>query len=312
MSYVSVYPPAHDTTYVKATTYLSIAYAPWLATDPLNSLIGSYIYNCWLTASAHTNQRFHIDLGSAKKVEQIYYENIHHSGASTDRGVKTFTFWGSNSSASFSDLVYGNDAGWTQLVCGQNTFDIHVNADQVDPKYINVTNSNTYRYYAFKFADNHGSSVYMALRRVELQEQEQEQIKFVDIKTEIAAEYLKGFYDLLTSIKSEYPILCQSIRVHYDHIPARDAQNVQRGQVMQFCIYRPDPLFSIDITTFKIRFNAGIWYEYGDARFTFTEISYREYMVYFNPPDLEYDSQIMIEVYCEDNANNLCVKLEIL
>ncbi len=38
-----------------------------------------------------------------------------------------------------------------------------------DPKYITVTNSTAYRYYAFKFADAYGSIYYMGVRRIELQ-----------------------------------------------------------------------------------------------------------------------------------------------
>lgn len=168
--YNSQYPPVQSGTYVKATTTYTATYCPYFATDPAKPLIGSWNNNSWV-ASAYTiiNQRFHIDLGSAKIVRRIYYENLHDSGARITAGVQNFTFWGSNTAASFANLIYGNDGGWTQLTVAQNTFDQHVAADQADPKYIVVTNSIAYRYYAFKFADVRGHDTYMGVRRIELQ-----------------------------------------------------------------------------------------------------------------------------------------------
>jgi len=165
----SQYPPEQSDTYVKATSIHLTSYQPFYATDPAKSLIGASTSNAW-EADYNANQRFHIDLGSAKIIRKIYYENYHYIGGTTDTGVKNFTFWGSNTGAgSFDDLVYGNDEGWTQLTCSQNTFDQHVASDIADPKYITVTNSTAYRYYAFKFADNYGNSTYMGVRRIELQ-----------------------------------------------------------------------------------------------------------------------------------------------
>jgi len=107
---------------------------------------------------------------NSKIIKRIYYENHHISGGATTIGVENFTFWGSNTGAgTFDDLVYDNDEGWTELTVSQNTFDIHTSADEVDPKYITVTNSTSYRYYAFKFADNYGHVDNMAVRRIELQ-----------------------------------------------------------------------------------------------------------------------------------------------
>jgi len=169
-AYASQY-PTQDGDHVKATTYLNVSYYPYFATDPLKSLTGAYTDNAWI-ASTYGNQRFHMDLGSAKIITRIYYENNHSSGGSTERGVKAFTFWGSNTGVgSFDDLVYANDEGWTQITASQAEFDIHTSVDESDPKYITVTNSTAYRYYAFKFSDNQGGSEaqYMGLRRIELQ-----------------------------------------------------------------------------------------------------------------------------------------------
>jgi len=167
----SQYPPAQSDTYVKATTKANTDYWPYFATDPAKSLTGHPGTGAWFSGSGSvTNQRFHIDLGSAKILKRIYYENVHDNGGTTTKGVKNFTFWGSNTGAgSFDDLVYANDEGWTQLTTSQATFDIHSAANEADPKYITVTNTTAYRYYAFKFADNYGDASYMGVRRIELQ-----------------------------------------------------------------------------------------------------------------------------------------------
>ncbi len=168
-TYTSQYPPAHSDTYVKATTYQDSQYYPHHATNPAVSLTGGWANQSWLcTFPAVTNQRFHIDLGSAKVIKRIYYENQHTSGGNTTSGVENFTFWGSNTAGAFAELTYGTDTNWTQITPAQSTFDIHVSADQADPKYIVVTNTTAYQYYAFKFADNYGD-IYLGVRRIELQ-----------------------------------------------------------------------------------------------------------------------------------------------
>lgn len=168
-TYTAVYPPAHNETYVKNTSVYSVLYLGAFATDPTKSLTGSWETNSWLAANATvTNQRFHIDLGEAKIVRRIYYENMHHYGTYTTAGVENFTFWGSNEATAFAQLTYSTDTNWTQLTTAQSTFDQHSAADAVDPKYILVTNTVAYRYYAFKFADNYGEATFMGVRRVSL------------------------------------------------------------------------------------------------------------------------------------------------
>lgn len=168
LTYTSQYPPEYTSTYVKATTNYS-TYYPHLTCNPAMSLIGSWATVQWLTAIATiTNQRFHVDLDSAKIIRRIYYENSHLNGVNTDHAVQNFTFWGSNTEASFLELTYGTDTGWTQLSTSQATFDQHIGANQTDPKYITVTNTVTYQYYAFKFADGYGGER-IGVRRIELQ-----------------------------------------------------------------------------------------------------------------------------------------------
>lgn len=166
----SQYPPAQNSTYVKATSTYGADYQPYFATDPTKSLTGSYVGTNWISGNGNNiNQRFHIDLGSAKTITIIYYENSHFNATELTDGVKNFTFWGSNDAGAFADLTYGDDTNWTQLTTSVTQFDEHVNADTADPKYIDVTNTTAYRYYAFKFADNWGTVSYMGVRRIELQ-----------------------------------------------------------------------------------------------------------------------------------------------
>jgi len=172
MTYTLVYPPAHNDTYVKTTTKFSTSYWPYYSTDPAKSLTGTFTSNQWLSANLSiTNQRFHIDLGAAYVIRRVYYENSHDSGSAGEvtSGVKNFTMWGSNSPTAFATLTYATDTDWTQLTTAVSQFDIHVTANQADPKYFLVTNVVGYRYYAFKFADNWGRTSYMGVRRLVLQ-----------------------------------------------------------------------------------------------------------------------------------------------
>ncbi len=172
----SEYPPVQSDTYVKSTTKDTTNFWAYYATDPTKSLVGSYVYNSWLSASGGiTNQRFHIDLGTAKVAIKIYYENVHSSGTITNIGVNNFTFWGSNTAGDFAELTYAENGTWVQIApenLSQTYFDEHSEADEVDPKYITVTNATPYRYYAFKFVDNHGNGYHMGVRRIELQASE--------------------------------------------------------------------------------------------------------------------------------------------
>lgn len=175
-TYTSQQPPAHNATYVKATSNRGASWLPHFATDPAGSLTGSGDSSVsWMTPNGTTtNQRFHIDLGSAKIIRRIYYENWHDSGANTAVGANAFTLWGSNSATAFAELTYGTDTDWTQLTTASSNFEVHVGSDVADPKYILVTNTTSYRYYAIKIATNNptggtGVNTYLGLRRVAMQ-----------------------------------------------------------------------------------------------------------------------------------------------
>ena len=168
-SITSYYPPEHTSTYVKATS--TAAQAPEKVTNPLTSPIGVTSWH----ANAASNQRFHIDLGEQRKINHVYYEAFHNSGGNTTRGVQNFTVWGSNSADSFAELTYATDTGWTLLSASVAVMKKHIGANYADPQFFTINNINTYRYYAFKFADNYGDAGYVGINHLELQQVSEEE-----------------------------------------------------------------------------------------------------------------------------------------
>lgn len=163
------YPPAQNSTYVKATTEYDGNYAAYKPTDPLNSLTGDTANAQWYpTSGIYANQRFHIDLGASKLIDQIYYENSHYFGSYTNQGIKNFTLWGSNSAAAFADLDFTHDTDWVQLTTDSSVFLEHAANGNPDPQYISITTSTSYRYYAFKMIDNYGYVGLFGIRRLVL------------------------------------------------------------------------------------------------------------------------------------------------
>jgi hypothetical protein len=165
----SQYPPAQSDTYVKATSKTNTSYWPYYATDPTLPLTGAPNQPSSWQAIVITNQRFHIDLGAAIAITRLYYENYHATGGTTNAGAKEFTVWGSNDAAAFAELTYNTDTNWTQLPCDISQFLQHIAVDQADPHYVNITNSEAYRYYAIKIANNWGNATILGVRRFELQ-----------------------------------------------------------------------------------------------------------------------------------------------
>ncbi len=167
ITYTAQYPPSHSATYVKVTTSGG-GYFPYDLTDPADSLTGTVVGNGWQSATdAITNQRLHIDLGSAKVIRRVYYENYHHIGTDVNAGMKNYILQGSNSNSSFLELTYATDTGWTTILSGLQMVE-HTGSDVADPQYDLINNTVAYRYYAFKVADNHGRN-YMGSRYINLQ-----------------------------------------------------------------------------------------------------------------------------------------------
>jgi hypothetical protein len=170
----SQYPATFDANTVKATSTYSAYYYPNFAVDPSKSLINGTETGSWISQNAVVaNQRFHVDLGTAKIITKLYYENGHHNGTLTNMGVQNFTVWGSNDDAAFAELTYAVDTNWTQITANVSVFDQHTASNIADPKYVTLTNTIAYRYYALKFQDNYGGTSYMGLRRIEFQEEAQ-------------------------------------------------------------------------------------------------------------------------------------------
>ena len=255
-AYASRYPTAHNNTYVKATTEGATPDWPYFTTDPSKSLTGGWQGNSWFSAAfGNVNQRFHIDLGTAKKITRIYYENYHDSGISTTFGAKTFTFWGSNDASSFAELTYGTDTGWTLLATSQATLDQHAAADAADPKYITVTNTTGYRYYAFKFADNWGGATEMGVRRIELQNVEAllEQpdhifkhflytyasLAVANFSTDAAASFATDLYKFSVVINTR-----KKIREWCDYMALQCRCWFRFANSKAYLLYRPDSLVS--------------------------------------------------------------------
>jgi len=187
--YSCVYPITIDNDTVKATTYYGAGWEPYKSVSPNSCLAGGW--DNWISAEKTTNQRFHIDLGTTKKIERIYYQNGHYGGIADDISVQNFTFWGSNSADDFNDLTYANDGTWNQLTTETSVMIKHIAANFEDQQYILVTNNTAYRYYAFKFADNWGNTGIMGTRLTTLQVSNIIHAPTTNIKKFCGVEYSK-------------------------------------------------------------------------------------------------------------------------
>jgi len=165
-TYVSVYPPAYNSTYVKSTSS-SAGYEPYLATNPALSLTGASVNNSFLSNSSQA-EKVNIDLGSAKTVVRLYIENYHSSGKYTELGAVTAYVYGTNSASAFANTTY---ADTTDLVLLDTlTIAEHVYSDIADPQYFVLASSGAYQYYVVRLAASYFGFGGLGLRRIELQE----------------------------------------------------------------------------------------------------------------------------------------------
>lgn len=144
--------------------------------DPMDAMksdniaIDGWDYQSWTPNwTSFANSCINIDLGSAKTIQRIYYENAHTSGEYTQTGSKDFTFWGSNLEASYNETTYAIDTGWTQLTCNVSELIRHTASNVLDPQYVLVTNDTAYRYYRLKVSSSFDAAWTCALRRLQLQ-----------------------------------------------------------------------------------------------------------------------------------------------
>ena len=171
LNYTDVYPVAYSKNYVNTTSDYGVNYEGFLATDISKNLLGTWTATTWLSTTT-TNQKFIIDIGTAKIIRRIYYSNGHHLGGYTDRGVKNFTVYGSNSTSTIINASYTNDVGLSQILTYNLSFEQHVSSDVADIDALLLNNSIAYRYYIFKFSNNYGAADVQALRRIVLQTQD--------------------------------------------------------------------------------------------------------------------------------------------
>lgn len=169
-SYVAVYPPAYNETYIK-TTNRWFEFEGFRAVDPSLSLSGSRYLNSWLTENGNVgSQRFHVEFSSAETIKRIRYCNSHNDGYDTDAGVKDFIVQGSNSATAFANLTYADDTDWTTIATNVSAMIRHTTGvDGAEWHTIELTNVTAYKYYAIKCVNNHGAANNIGLRRVEFQ-----------------------------------------------------------------------------------------------------------------------------------------------
>ena len=168
--YIPQYPPAHSTTYVKATSvYNATYYSAHFGTDPGLPLTGTWHYNEWKSANflATYEQKFNVDLGSAKTITRIRLDNAHESGANTNRGIKNFSVYGSNSSTAFDNTTYSDTTDLTLL--DSFTAAEHAAADTADPQYFVLGTTGSFRYYILRIADAYITYANAGFRHIEFE-----------------------------------------------------------------------------------------------------------------------------------------------
>jgi len=165
-SYIA-FPAAYSDTYVKATTHHDANHEPWLSADPTLDRHLDFTGRQWLTTyNVVTNQRWNIDLGSAKIIKQIMLENSHHSATYLTIGIKDFVLQGSNDPNSLAQTNYASDQYWTDIETGLQAA-AHSAEDLDDPQLFDITNEIAYRYYSLKMANNWGSIEFLGFRHVQ-------------------------------------------------------------------------------------------------------------------------------------------------
>jgi hypothetical protein len=169
-TYTSHYPPAHNSTYVKAISTYPGSYE-YQATDPSKSLTGVNSSNGWDSNGATGSLKFNIDHGEAFVASRIYLENSHISGGYSGRGCKDILVYGTNSATAFANTDYSDTTDLTLLATIQAA--AHVASDVADPQYFLITgNSTAYRYTVLRISTGWGDS-YIGLRRIEIQSEDE-------------------------------------------------------------------------------------------------------------------------------------------
>lgn len=183
-SYIA-WPPAYSDTYIKATTLFSASYYPHFSADPTLARDGTYTSRQWLSVNGTTtNQRWNIDLGTSKIIQQIMLENSHISGAQGIDGIKNFILQGSNNALALAQTDYASDTYWTNIETGLQAAQ-HNAHDFSHMQLFDITNSTAYRYLSLKIADNWGGGAYMGMRHVQFHTSQVKVYKSVEVDPQI-------------------------------------------------------------------------------------------------------------------------------
>ena len=149
-AYVRRLPVDFSSTYVKATSFYSSSYYPWIPFNPYLPVTGDSSYSAWLSSTATVPQRINIDHGVSFVLNKIYLENYMISGSGQTSGVKTFRVYGTNSATAFNNTD-GYDLTDLNLL-GEFEAAQHALTNAEDPQYFYIVgNSTEYRYVCIIF-----------------------------------------------------------------------------------------------------------------------------------------------------------------
>lgn len=165
-SYVTKYPAAYTSTYVKSAneTTSGEAYHPL---DPDTLMTGTSGNQSWNTYAQTDPQKFNIDFTSSYIFDRIAYQNYHDSGSNTNLGIKNVTVYGTNDSDAFDSLVYTNLDDLVEL--DTVVFSQHTAVDEEDQEHIDLdTYTTAYQYIVLVCQDTHGGGAF-GVRQLEFQ-----------------------------------------------------------------------------------------------------------------------------------------------
>ncbi len=226
MTYESHYPSVFDGTTCKASSAYDNA---WDVYDPALSLVGGWTTNDWMNGVGEGNDypyKLNVDLGSAKIVRRLYYENLHNSGGLTSAGANAVRIYGTNSAAAFASTIVTDTNNLTLL----HSFSMveHVASNVPDPQYELITNDVAYRYYILFLDSGHSTDAYVGIRRLEYQVEDAllPRLAFIDMpyKMPLQHEMVMSYsLKMLLSVVQYYgdvPVLQKILKQYYGDAPA--------------------------------------------------------------------------------------------
>lgn len=187
-TYTSHYPPVQDAAHVKATSTGSGA-APWYATDPAKSLVGTSGGTAWSTPeNTKPPIKFTIDHGEPFVAARIYLENQHYSGAYTYNRIDQFEIYGTNSATAFANVAAVADLTDLTLL-GTFQARAHISSNVSDPQYFLIAGNTTpFRYTVLRLLNLPSAAKTLVFRRIEIQSDD-EAIMSVAVASAFAAPY---------------------------------------------------------------------------------------------------------------------------